>query len=544
MQINQKTFPQFIIQPCNNQIPKNQRASALLLSIACGIFSLGLCQIVCAILLKCRKIVPQVENTRTQQLATTKFEKANKPSVGQRVEDSTKPSAKTSSASIQKLIKINPKIQKGRPAEESDSSNDLKADAAKARTHIQDIKASRKEKTLQDKPVKAKEDIAKIRAREEQWKLDFAQSMLQNWGQSNKKMTPQQIDQIVKDNASMIAGIVTKLKSGRKEAIEEIEQFASDSHVFKIKSIPNLIFKVSKFEKDEDNLFEKRFEFTRKAAELVQSKKYETLLVPACCYYEELGGQKVEMIVEECLPIAKTNFERQEELYEYCTKDPLLAQKLATGLADLTRFICEFGFSDVKFDNIPLTAYGIALVDLEHHFNAEGGLKSLVTGCLFSEQFEIVKAIVEKEYPNLFKRCNFTKWEQTRQDQLKQYSLIDKSLVERRTIIGNEPVYLQNEHLAGLNPADTEIAHLIVQIANKEVAKQQDLSLRGKRKITLSTGQLQFGSLGPQFSAALKRATGKNPYEAFQYVMKHLQQKGVFFGTEGADSNGSWTIYC
>ncbi|MCH9621723.1 MAG: hypothetical protein S4CHLAM20_11490 [Chlamydiia bacterium] len=157
-------------------------------------------------------------------------------------------------------------------------------------------------------------------------------------------------------------------------------------NIFELDVAPNIIFKMSAAPQYRNDM-EIRFEHIQKAHEIKTKLKLEQIVIPKTKRIElTYKDDTYTILAQEKLDFAKS----QERLYS----DDM--RSLDTAIAELTRFIIEMNYSDVKIENLPILNGNrkigvIDLEDLNHRTTLRDELKSL-----FSLVGRTHKMIVEK----------------------------------------------------------------------------------------------------------------------------------------------------
>jgi hypothetical protein len=136
--------------------------------------------------------------------------------------------------------------------------------------------------------------------------------------------------------------------------------------VFFLDSIPGLVFKpMAKLDA------ERYIAIVKQAQDIVKDKGLYLLKPPASEVVEVDG---IFFVCQEKMDLMHGAYRFQKGLYEHCWKDPQLRPYMNELFSQLLTFICEMKFSDVKYDNIPLTTTGnIGLIDIDN-YNRDTGL--------------------------------------------------------------------------------------------------------------------------------------------------------------------------
>ena len=139
--------------------------------------------------------------------------------------------------------------------------------------------------------------------------------------------------------------------------------------IFTINNVPGRIFKVPTIRKykDVENTIEKRLRCTLNAKKLIQQEGYDLLHVPEQKMIQvKVKEELVPVLIEESLDLLQGTY-HQAGLFQRCYNDPDLKPFIRECTRQLILFIIKTGFSDVKYDNIPLltNGKGIGLIDLD-----------------------------------------------------------------------------------------------------------------------------------------------------------------------------------
>ncbi len=147
--------------------------------------------------------------------------------------------------------------------------------------------------------------------------------------------------------------------------------------VCQIDSVPGFVFKVSPADVDEDH-YDQYVQRSQEARELIMRESLFLLDVPASQVIEVDGHR---MIMQERAQIEQGSFEFQRGLHQALLADNDLKPYMKELYRQLAVFIATYEFSDVKYDNIPISEDGrISLIDLDRH----GAIAGLFTGCAMS----------------------------------------------------------------------------------------------------------------------------------------------------------------
>lgn len=333
-------------------------------------------------------------------------------------------------------------------------------------------------KPAQMNDVKAAYKIAK--AKEDQWKLDFKKMMLEQNQSAFVRKSEEDIDQLVQQHRDEILAAYKALE--KCDIPEEgIHYFPSQDFIFKMDKVPGVIFKMKRAVSKDDDSLQRRYQHTQEAR--LKTAAFKHLIIPNCKFYEKLGNEDVKLIIEEELPLVKSNLSRQEELYKFLAEDAETLPLLNQFLEELTLAAFEILLCDFKFNNYPLLPSGVALIDLGDNGLAESPIKELLQKIIPPVCFDTIQKVIERKDPELAKGINFDAIKQARIKKLERQKLREASY-EKRFISGAEPVVVAENQLAGLSQDHAELIKITIQVLNEHLA-DKDVSLLNRRRIKL-----------------------------------------------------------
>jgi hypothetical protein len=191
-----------------------------------------------------------------------------------------------------------------------------------------------------------------------------------------------------------------------------------------------------------------------------------------------------------------SSYKEQKGVYSVCWIDPAMEQYMKMLFEQLTTFICKTDFSDVKYDNIPLTSDGkVALIDLDDRW-AFAGLTRGGAGKndgLFNyiptehldhflqfvnkdEQNKVLYEMLSKKIPGMRDRLERKK--QTAEN-YSEFSTKNSITDPTQQLISKLPKKLFNDS------KKTEFAEFIIQNMNEELIQSKNLTIKGGRTVVL-----------------------------------------------------------
>ncbi len=137
------------------------------------------------------------------------------------------------------------------------------------------------------------------------------------------------------------------------------------NHVVIFEAIPGFVFKPMK--KEDANEYVTIVENARK---VVQDNNLYLIHVPESRVIEV--NNKC-FVMQSKAEILSTDYTFQKGVYESCWQDQAMMNYMEEAFSQLMNFICETKYSDVKYDNLPLTEDGkLALIDLDQRSVIQG----------------------------------------------------------------------------------------------------------------------------------------------------------------------------
>ncbi len=142
--------------------------------------------------------------------------------------------------------------------------------------------------------------------------------------------------------------------------------------IFSVDSEPNIIFKMAP---DNNKKIERRYKNKVRAKTVCRIHDLDLLVIPGVRKFEvKHEGKKYTVIAEEKVEINPEESVQEKNYHDY-------ADSLDETIRQLTVFICETGFCDMKWQNAPVVEKSlrngnrkIALIDIEEMESVEGGL--------------------------------------------------------------------------------------------------------------------------------------------------------------------------
>ncbi len=316
--------------------------------------------------------------------------------------------------------------------------------------------------------------------KKERKKAEFKERALETFG--NKKPKEQTVLDHVNANAQREALEVLNDPKKKKKTVST-GGGGRTRWVDHKKGAPGMIWKKAKPEKD---AFTKEDQdVVTKAQKICQEKNLYLLYVPSSRLLdnEVLLQEKIELQEKEGdLPF-------QRGLFRWALDQPDMHEYMHELFRQLTIFICESGFSDVKYDNIALTKDGrIALFDLDNKKAVTGlvrgqagkafGLFGMIPHEWFNEFQDIVKTYdVDLASPARLMKHHKKKAEN------RPYTRATRRLFyrERGVVAAKQPLHIPDNLDKNLKK--------ILKYINTELACANNYDLLAARKIKISYSQ-------------------------------------------------------
>lgn len=131
--------------------------------------------------------------------------------------------------------------------------------------------------------------------------------------------------------------------------------------VFFLENIPGFVFKPMEDEKAGKSYID----IVEKASKVISDNRLNLLHVPPSKLIEISGTY---FVMQEKADLLSGNYNEVKGIYSICWDNKELNPYIKTIFSQLLEFISKTGFSDVKYDNIPLTMNGrVALIDLDEN---------------------------------------------------------------------------------------------------------------------------------------------------------------------------------
>lgn len=286
---------------------------------------------------------------------------------------------------------------------------------------------------------------------------------------------------------------ISKLRSSSKTISLDGKEINITYHnsnfpVFELETFPDIIFKFSNAKT--------RFENEQKAKKICEENNLNLLIVPESSLIQLPGH---DIIAEKKYPIEHENekqrwqFERKE-----CQTEEIVKQ--------LTLFICKTNFSDVKWNNIPLTNQNglkVALIDLEDDFDSFEALTGLwgrdstSIGLIYcfpkyaSTIYSIAEQHLKADLTTLKKWCdtlqNRYDQEFSRENEIVQFHKDHGITRESLPIPSNTPLKLDKKSYEWNDLKESFIPDFITAVNNKIAKQKDDPNLAHARELKFTT---------------------------------------------------------
>lgn len=298
-----------------------------------------------------------------------------------------------------------------------------------------------------------------------------------------------------------------------------------EHRVYSLDAVPEYVFK-------EESHPEQYLSMAEKARNIIQQHHLYLLHVPKTSSYITISH--TTLVVEQREPLVSHQFGSLKGVFRALWNDPEMQEYMITLFSQLLIFIGEMQFSDVKYNNIPLTTEGkIALVDLD----TEGCMKGFLKGDA-REHGGLLHYIPAREFERFYTQAK----EYVAEDKQKQFDekaqIIRTRLEKRPEKSKRYAEYLQQQHIQYLQqPIHTEIPKLfekdehqwlaisILEMTNEQLQSASNYDLKAGRTVWLETYKVE------------KKANKNIPKgyikgdraDYFKLVYETLQKNGIIF---------------
>lgn len=261
------------------------------------------------------------------------------------------------------------------------------------------------------------------------------------------------------------------------------------NRVIILDTLPQYVFKPMEEEAAKEYL-----EKVVSGQKLIQDKNLYILHVPAS-QIVKIGHMC--FVMQERLPIIRG----EKGAYTHCCEEGTLKDYVRKLFLQLTVFITETGFSDVKYDNIPLTTEGkVALIDLDQLSAVCGltsggaakpaGLFRYIPLSILDELHELAKGKLKEDEKKTLSELVVKMKEKAplkAERRSKYHTFLTKNQIQSST-------QLVSADFGNLfsDPRKNEVTRIIVDEINKKLEKSVNLSVKHGRKIFLEININQF----------------------------------------------------
>jgi hypothetical protein len=287
-------------------------------------------------------------------------------------------------------------------------------------------------------------------------------------------------------------------------------------------SVPGFVFKPMEGEKEAKAYIE-----TTHRAQQVVSKNHLHLLHIPQAKLVEIGGKY--FVMQEKADLLFSDYEGIKGVYDLAWDNKDMHGYVKAVFLQMITFITETGFSDVKYDNLPLTREGrVALIDLDQNSAVTG----LTKGGAGKKDglFHYIPLEYFDEFLGEVKKLNGTIYQQLEEKMASIRVDVQKEAEEQKEYLqfckeGNISYSSQQINPALLKMFDDEkkqqFAVYIVKLLNQKLLSARNFSVKEGRRILLN-----INVSGSIFEDAKKIFAQENlPYQ------NHVQKEAVTFKT-------------
>lgn len=215
-------------------------------------------------------------------------------------------------------------------------------------------------------------------------------------------------------------------------------------YVFEVDCLPGLVFKINAPDSDWFENFQDRMEATSFANEIIERENLLLLHTPI----QELiqldldNGEEIPVLVEQKYDIEPV-FEKQRGMYDFCLRNAGTKEFIKEVFRQLIIFTIYTGWSDVKYDNMPLIndGTGVALIDLDITSNPINGLISSLSEGRNGILNYLTPELIDEFTPLLKKLLRPYQFNRLKLDQIR------KIAENRFQILQQFPEYLKKQNI-------------------------------------------------------------------------------------------------
>ncbi len=364
-------------------------------------------------------------------------------------------------------------------------------------------------------------------------------------------ISEQQLQQgisISEDIVSKIQMCMENIRQNKEEGGVKLYNSQIKHRVFALDIAPGFIFKtiVNKSCYIIDYSMATRYQDMIKAQTIVRNHQLGLLVIPnAKLFKVEAEGEEYEIIAERKVDINPHESAQEQNFHDYATS-------LNEAIRQLAVFICETGYSDVEWRNIPVLNNSldkngnrkIALIDIEEMNSPEVGLfgrerrrRGLVR-CVNEEQGKIVEEVAKRKG---IKTGYFADVHAIRKKEIEDGNKLKEYYVTKNIIFGDE-VFPVDENSVNFPEYPKHIEEIrkitkdLVQAINDQISKSSpEESIKGRRSIYINTNEEPFQWLDRRLiDRSIPRDSYKTKEDYYDatylgYVVKKLIESGHIY---------------
>jgi len=299
---------------------------------------------------------------------------------------------------------------------------------------------------------------------------------------------------------------------------------------------PDTVFKVGRFSSDTKEYVEGTVECMNKARDFCNEKGLFLLHIPQTTYAQLDNGSYI--IIQERIPIHNPDWDYQKGLYQSLATSSESEAYIREVYLQLATFIAGFGFSDVKWDNIPISDTGhVALFDIDSRSAVAGflrggagvecGLLRAIPPKWQEEIVEKVSHLISGDQKNEISKAMPSKKRQSEKtwSKVRRYAQFaeEKGIITPRQLLG-----LEQKHLKNLDYEEQVIAKALIQCVNQLMLNNLEYpNLRKARKVSVNFDSMNFEKKLPECMRSYLIISSK-----LESSLKKLTQARVIFSVK------------
>lgn len=307
-----------------------------------------------------------------------------------------------------------------------------------------------------------------------------------------------------------------------------------ETSVFFLNKVPGFVFKLMEDREKAENYL-KTFE---KAADCVKTHQLNLLNVPKSQLVKLKGKNGIQyFIMQERADLLASDFRTQKGIYSHCWTDPEMQDYMKKLFSQLITFVALTGFSDVKYDNMPLSKDGrVALIDLDDYSKLTGltkgraqkndGLFNYIPEEHLDEMTSHAKTILdEKTYQQLTEIISKNIKPRAQKKSLHRSNHI-KFLQKHTITIPSQTIHAKIANLFK-DPKKQVLAQAMIQEVNQQLTNTKNFSLLKGRTILIN----KEGAKSALYETASKNgifdkeASTSSNLEKLKSVLKEILQE-------------------